>query len=201
MKQMSQKGKLNAHPGHECSSWETKLELFCSSLRYDVHILVCECDSWLTECQQKGQLCHDKQSNLEPVSNLDFVIVPTKQLEAVAKLYWLGFDLSHIALPIHSYRMQLFAWRYFAISFFLFLSWLKSFSSSCQSSGYVYLKKKNKHLQSSGKEVTIYKEGRKKEWALSATCLVLPYIYYLLLCVIACSALTSIYLLLHLEHQ
>lgn len=45
------------------------------------------------------------------MSNLDFDVVPTKQLEGVARLYWLGFDSSHIVLPIYSYRMQVFAWR------------------------------------------------------------------------------------------
>lgn len=47
-----------------------------------------------------------KGGNAELVSNLDFDVVLTIQLEGAARL---GFDLSHIVLPIYSYRMQLFA--------------------------------------------------------------------------------------------
>lgn len=41
-------------------------------------------------------------------ATLTLLLFPAKQLEGVARLYWLGFDLSHIVLPIYSYRMQLF---------------------------------------------------------------------------------------------
>lgn len=119
--------KISWQPGNEtneagrqikCSSWTRavqlrgKTKLFCSSVRYGVfffffhsfHYLNMFPSYWL-HLKWQGNVIWSWWVTLTLLSS------PQKQLEGVARLHWLGFDSSHITLPIDGYRMQLFAWR------------------------------------------------------------------------------------------